>query len=189
MDSNNEAVTWIERQFKLSDLTPWPINPRQIDEVQAERLNKSLADFGQVETIAVGPDNEVYNGHQRLKVWMEQHGPDYQVDCRVSSRSLSEQERKRLTVLLHEGAVGSWDFDLLAKNFNVDNLLEWGFDEDDLSELDYTDPELSEKSEVIRQREMLRVLVSVPIDVAIDVKAKLDELAETPGIEIDYGAN
>jgi DNA modification methylase len=37
-----------------------------------------------------------------------------------------------LIILLHRGTVGEWDFDILANSFDVDNLLEWGFDEKEL---------------------------------------------------------
>ena len=125
-------ITWTNETRKLSELVPWPRNPRQIRTDQAKRLNESLADFSQVETIAIGPENEVYNGHQRLNVWAEEFGPDLVVDVRVASRALSEKERERLTVLLHKGAAGEWDFDTLANEFEVMDLLDWGFSEQDL---------------------------------------------------------
>ena len=122
-------ITWTNERRKLSELVPWPRNPRQIRQDQAKRLNESLDDFGQVDVIAIGPGGEVYNGHQRLNVWAAEHGPDFEVDVRVASRELSEKERERLTVLLHKGAAGEWDFDTLANEFELDELLEWGFSE------------------------------------------------------------
>ena len=88
-----KPLKWTNERRKLGDLVPWPRNPRQIKEAEAGRLLDSFNEFGQVETIAIGPDNEVYNGHQRLNVLMEQHGPDYEVDVRVSNRPLTEKER------------------------------------------------------------------------------------------------
>ena len=120
-------ITWTNERRKLSDLIPWPRNPRQIKGANAVLLNESLDDFGLVETIAIGPGNEVYNGHQRLNVWAAEHGPDFVVDVRVSSRELEEKERERLVVLLHKGAAGEWDFDTLANEFDLPELLEWGF--------------------------------------------------------------
>jgi DNA modification methylase len=84
-----------------------------------------------VETIAIGPGNEVYNGHQRLNVWASEFG-DIEVDVRVASRALSEKEREKLTVFLHKGAAGEWDFDKLANEFELDDLLEWGWTEKEL---------------------------------------------------------
>jgi hypothetical protein len=126
------GIVWTNEKRRLGDLIPWPRNPRQIKKAEAARLAESLDDFGQVDVFALGPDNQLYNGHQRLAVWSLEHGPDYEVDVRVSSRPLSEKERERLTVLLHRGAVGSWDFDLLANEFDADELIAWGFEAGEL---------------------------------------------------------
>ena len=124
-------ITWTNERRKLSDLVPWERNPREIHRQEAERLGDSLAEFGQIQTIAVGPDNEIYDGHQRKAVWalLPQFGPDFEVDVRVSSRALTEQERQKLVVYLHRGTVGQWDWDELANTFEVPDLLEWGFTE------------------------------------------------------------
>jgi DNA modification methylase len=122
-------ITWTTETRKLGELVPWPRNPRQIRKDQAKRLRESFEQFGQVETIAIGPGCEVYNGHQRLAVLMEQHGAGYEVEVRVSSRPLSEKEREKLTVFLHEGAAGEWNMDELA-NWDLGDLADWGFDLD-----------------------------------------------------------
>lgn len=129
-------IEWVNEKRKLSDLIPWGRNPRQIKAKQVERLQESLAEFGQVEPICIGPDNELYNGHQRLKSWRQRFG-DIEVDVRVSSRPLTEKEREKLTVFLHKGAAGEWDFDTLANNFDLDELVEWGFDEEELTGVDF----------------------------------------------------
>jgi hypothetical protein len=125
-------IEWTNERRKLKDLIPWKINPRQIREKQARRLAQSLEEFNQIETIAVGPNGELYNGHQRLNVWGKEYGGDLEVDVRVSSRPLTEQERKKLTIYLHKGAAGEWDFDLLANNFELDELEDWGFEPKEL---------------------------------------------------------
>ena len=125
-------MEWVNVVRKLSDLQPWERNPRQINETQAERLKESFEDFGQVETIAIGPGDEVYNGHQRLNVLMKQHGGDYEIECRQSDRALTEKEREKLTVFLHKGAAGEWDWDILANEFEMDDLLDWGFEKYEL---------------------------------------------------------
>lgn len=122
-----QGITWTNEKRKLSDLTPWERNPRQIQDAQAERLVDSVETFGQVETLAIGPDDELYNGHQRLGVLAEKYGPDYEVDVRVASRPLTEKEREKLTVYLHEGAAGQWDFDALL-DWDFDDLVSWGFE-------------------------------------------------------------
>jgi DNA modification methylase len=132
--SANGAIHWTNERRKLRDLVPWEHNPREINKAEAERLGESLLEFGQIQTIAVGPDNEVYDGHQRKLVWsvLPQFGPDYEVDVRVSSRKLTDRERQKLVVFLHRGAVGQWDWEELANSFELPDLLEWGFDEGEL---------------------------------------------------------
>ena len=127
-----EPITWTNERRKIRDLIPWPRNPRQIKGEQVRRLQESVEEFGQFETVAVGPGNEVYNGHQRLKSWGAKFGPDYEVEVRVSSRELTEKEREKLTILAHKGAAGEWDFDTLANEFELPELLEWGFKEYEL---------------------------------------------------------
>ena len=127
-----DKITWSNEKRKLSELVPWERNPRQITDKQAKRLEESFEQFGQVEIIAIGPENQIYNGHQRLKVLSQKYGADYEVDVRVASRALTEKEREKLTVYLHKGAAGDWDFDLLANEFELDDLLEWGFEKQEL---------------------------------------------------------
>jgi len=138
--SERNGVYWTNEKRKLSQLKPWPRNPRQIKSDQAKRLGESFDQFGQVETLAIGPDGEIYNGHQRLNVLMVEQGADYEVDVRVASRPLTEKEREKLTIYLHKGAAGEWDFDVLANEFELGDLLDWGFDKKEL-DLDLWLPE------------------------------------------------
>ena len=142
-----DKITWANEKRKLSELVPWERNPRQITDKQAKRLEESFEQFGQVEIIAIGPENQIYNGHQRLKVLSQKYGADYEVDVRVASRALTEKEREKLTVFLHKGAAGDWDFDVLANEFELDDLLDWGFEEKDF-ELNFA-PEAKEYDESI----------------------------------------
>jgi len=50
----------------------------------------------------------------------------------VASRALTEKEREKLTIFLHKGAAGDWDFDVLANEFELDDLLDWGFEPKEL---------------------------------------------------------
>jgi len=153
---DNGKLTWSNERRRLGDLKPWPRNPRQIKTDQAKRLAESLEQFDQVETIAVGPDNSIYNGHQRLNVWREKYGPDLEVDVRVASRPLTEKEREKLTIFLHKGASGEWNFDLLANEFEFNDLLAWGFDEKELLGLDFgmAEPAEDPGAEIDRAEEL-----------------------------------
>ena len=181
-------ISWHNERRRLGDLTPQPDNPRQIHKEQSERLVTSLEDFDQVETIAISPDGEVYNGHQRLAVWQQKYGPDYEIDVRVASRALTHEEWARLTVLLHRGTTGEWDFDGLAnwEGIDIADLVDWGFDAD---ELGWAGEELTEQYESLQPMAMFRVLVSVPIDEMLTLRDLCESVEEIPGVEIVYGSN
>jgi DNA modification methylase len=127
-------ITWTNERRKLGDLIPWEQNPRGISDAEAERLGDSLVEFGQIQTIAIGPGDEILDGHQRKAVWslLPQFGPGLKVDVRVASRTLTDKERQKLVVFLHRGTMGDWDWDELASSFEVPELLEWGFEESEL---------------------------------------------------------
>ena len=130
-----DKLTWTDGRRKLSELIPWDQNPRLIRTKEAERLVKSLEDFGQIHPIAIDPDNEILDGHQRQACWStaEKYGPDHEVDVRIASRKLTKKERQKLVVYLHRGTVGEWDWDELANSFEMSDLLDWGFDEKELA--------------------------------------------------------
>lgn len=121
-------ITWKPVRVRLRDLTPWERNPRQMTRKAAERLLRGWQELGQVQTIAIGPGGEVYDGHQRLSALLAAYGEDYEVWALQSSRPLTEAERERLVLLLHAGAVGRWDWDALA-NWEPEVLLGGGLGE------------------------------------------------------------
>lgn len=125
------SLTWTNVTATLGSLKPWAHNPRYSTKVQAKRLLASWKELGQFQTIAIGPDGEVYDGHQRLSALLTVHGPDYTIDARQSNRALSDEERQKLVIIAHVGAVGSWDWDKLS-GWDAPQLGEWGMDADAL---------------------------------------------------------
>lgn len=143
-------LTWTSEKRRLSDLTPWEHNPRQLTEKQAKHLTESIRRFGQVIPLSISPDGEIYDGHQRQYVMrlMNELGEDAEVDVRVASRQLSTDERRELVIRLHENT-GEWNFDGLANLYDLDELRDWGFDENKL--LQITAPDFPEYDESIAE--------------------------------------
>ena len=123
-------LEWHNDTRRLSALVPWDVNPRQLTEKQAVHLQASLAKFGLAQPFLISPDNDIYDGHQRKALLniMQEYGMDAEIDVRVSSRMLTDDERRELVIRLHENT-GEWDFDGLANLYDVEELGEWGFPE------------------------------------------------------------
>jgi len=106
-------------------------NPRQLTKDQYKSLRDSMERFGLVDPVIINkhPDREniVIGGHQRLRIAKDM-GID-KVPCVELSLDLNQE--KELNVRLNRN-VGEWDYDALANYFDVGELTEWGFTEDDL---------------------------------------------------------
>lgn len=119
-----EKPIWTNTTKHLLDLVPWERNPRVIDADEAKRLQESFNKFGQTELILIGPNNELYNGHQRLQTWLKAFG-NIVVEVRQSNRELTEQEREEYTILAHVGATGHLNWDALS-SWPAGAWMQWG---------------------------------------------------------------
>lgn len=115
---------------KITELKPAEYNPRQIDKSAFEQLKKSLESFECVEPIVIntheGRENIVVGGHQRLRAMK---ALKYKVVPCVEVNLPIEKE-KELNIRLNKNT-GDFDFDMLANNFDLEDLIDWGFDADD----------------------------------------------------------
>jgi DNA modification methylase len=128
----SEPIKWTNVTLKLSDLKKWENNPAEISKDAAGRLVECFNEFGQIETLAVDPENRLVDGHQRLDTWLAKYG-DIEVDCRKASRLLTEKERQKIAVMLRSGAVGRYNWDVVS-GWNADDLQGWGMDSATLKE-------------------------------------------------------
>ena len=126
-------LTWRNEQRKLSDLVPWEHNPKRMTKKQADGLRASIERFGFAVPFLVSPDGDIYDGHQRQTLMgaIKDYGPNATVDVRVSSRPLTDDERRELVVRLKQNQAG-WDFDMLGNLYEKEELIEWGFEDAEL---------------------------------------------------------
>ena len=111
----------------IKDLKPATYNPRQISTKQYNDLKASVKKFGLVDPIIVNKDMTVIGGHQRLKICKElKH---IEIDCVVLD--LSKEEERELNIRLNKNS-GEFDMDILANEFDIDELVDWGFKHIDL---------------------------------------------------------
>ena len=116
----------IER-IKTNKLKPATYNPRQISTKQYNDLKKSIERFGLVDPIIVNKDNTVIGGHQRLKI-IKSLG-EKTIGCIVLN--LNKEQERELNIRLNKNS-GEFDFDILSSEFDIDELVDWGFKHIDL---------------------------------------------------------
>ena len=118
-------------EYNIHELKPASYNPRTLSEKQFVELKESMEKFGTMEPaiINVHPGREgiIISGHQRLKI-AESLGLDVYPCVEVD---LPENEEKELNIRMNKNT-GSWDFDVLANQFDMGDLMEWGFEEEEL---------------------------------------------------------
>jgi DNA modification methylase len=130
---NNTQLTWHTESRKVDSLLPHKKSPRKISKEQAERLKKSLENYGLVEIAAIDLDGTILAGHQRMKALQLMGQGDTMVDVRVPNRKLTDEEAERY--MIGSNAIhGDWDFDLL-KGFEMDLLIDLGFDQKELDDI------------------------------------------------------
>jgi len=134
-----EKITWTNEKRKVSELESAPYNPRKRTDKQTADLKRSLERFSLADPIVINKNGRVIGGHFRLKVLKEKGTAE--VDVRVPSRELSEQEEKELNIRLNKNQ-GEWDDDLL-RAFDQSLLLDAGFESSDLDRI--FDPDYKKK--------------------------------------------
>ena len=112
--------------IEINSLNPAEYNPRQISNKQYEDLKASMEKFGCVDPIIINinPDrqNVVVGGHQRLRILRELGAEKVP----TVSVNLSEEDERELNVRLNKSG-GTFDMDILANEFDIVDLKEWGF--------------------------------------------------------------
>jgi len=117
--------------YNANDLVMAEYNPRQLTKDQYTQLKDSINRFGLVDPLIVNKNKDRKNilvgGHQRLRIAKEiglESIPCVEID-------LSYDQEKELNIRLNKN-VGEWDYDALANYFDVGELTEWGFSNDEL---------------------------------------------------------
>lgn len=124
-------MKWNLKKLKVSQLIEWDKNPRQLTEKGLSDLRKSIERFGIAEPIICNTDYVICGGHGRLKILQQLNIKE--VDCYLPEKKLTTKQFEELNIRLNKNIAGEFDFDLLANNFELPDLLEYGFNERELS--------------------------------------------------------
>jgi len=111
----------------IRQIRPNPENPRVIKDNKFQKLVKSITELPQMlelRPIVVNKDMIVLGGNMRLKA-CEAAGLT-EVPVVFADNLTPEQERE--FIIKDNSSFGEWDWDLLANEWDVEQLQDWGMD-------------------------------------------------------------
>lgn len=117
-------------------------NPRVIKGYKFEKLVKSIKDFPkmmELRPIIVNEQNIILGGNMRYKAAVEAGLTEVFI---VKAKDLTEKQQEEF-IIKDNSSFGEWDWDILANEWEIKELSEWGldlpkiyFDEDKEPEID-----------------------------------------------------
>jgi len=147
-------LSWHTEKCVVNDLLPYSKNPRSISDKQMSDLKKSLIKFNLVELPAIDTDRKVIAGHQRIRALQILGRGDEEIEVRIPNRKLTQKEYDQY-LITSNAVTGDWDFEKL-RSFDLDMLLDIGFDQTELS--NFWDKELEVKEEEFdEQKELSKI--------------------------------
>lgn len=132
---SEQKIKWSLERRAIKSLVPYEHNPRIIKGKKFEDLKKSIDKFGMAEPIIINTDSVIIGGHARFYA-LQSENVEW-VDCYVPDRTLDEKEVKELNIRLNKNVAGEWDFEILANEFGMEDLKEWGFDDHEFGQFDF----------------------------------------------------
>lgn len=139
-------ISWKTERRKINDLVPHEKNPRKLSKEEKSHLEKSIKKFNLVEIPVINKNNTILAGHQRLKVMQLLNRGEEEIDVRVPEQMLSEEDAREYLIRSNRNH-GEWDWDILQQNFQVEGLVDWGFDMKEIN-LNFYIPDKEESQDV-----------------------------------------
>ena len=112
---------------KINKVKPNETNPRLIKDSKFNKLVESVREFPEMlklRPIVVNSDMVVLGGNMRLKACKEAGLKDVWI---LKADNLTEEQQKEFIVKDNVG-FGEWDWDILANDWDVKELEDWGLD-------------------------------------------------------------
>jgi len=120
------------KTVKLSEIKSNPNNPRSIKDDKFFKLVKSIQGFPkmlEIRPIVVNADMIVLGGNMRLKACKEAGLKEVPV---IFADDLTEEQQREFIIKDNVG-FGEWDWDMIANEWELEQLDEWGLDVPDFA--------------------------------------------------------
>jgi hypothetical protein len=115
------------KKVKISEIKKNPENPRFIKNDKFKKLVKSVKDFPkmlELRPIVVNPEMVILGGNMRYEACKEAGLEEVWIKI---ADELTQEEEKEF-IIKDNSSFGEWDWDVLANEWEKEQLLEWGLD-------------------------------------------------------------
>jgi hypothetical protein len=115
------------KTVKINEIKPNPNNPRLIKDDKFRKLVKSIQEFPEmldIRPIVVNKDNIILGGNMRYKACKEAGLKE--IPIIIADKLTEEQQREFL--IKDNTSGGEWDWDMIANEWDTDQLEQWGLD-------------------------------------------------------------
>ncbi len=115
------------KKVNISQIKENKNNPRVIKGYKFEKLVKSIKDFPemmQLRPIIVNDKNIILGGNMRYKASVEAGLKEIYI---VEAKDLTQKQQEEF-IIKDNSSFGEWDWDILANEWNVQDLSDWGLD-------------------------------------------------------------
>lgn len=127
---DNGRIKWSLQIVDINKLKPYEKNPRIITEEALLELENSFNEIGMCQPLVVSDDFSIISGNARY-LQLKKEGCDT-VQVMIPDRKLTEKQEKAVVIRMNKTIVGKWDFDSLANNYEIIDLMDWGFTTEEL---------------------------------------------------------
>jgi hypothetical protein len=174
-------------KIKISDIKPNPSNPRVIKNDKFKKLVQSIKDFPQMlelRPIVINSDNIVLGGNMRLRACKEAGLKEVPV---MRADTLTPEQQAEF-IIKDNSSFGEWDWDVLANEWNIKDLSEWGIDIpgsyfDSDKEPEFDKDELDKALDTYINSKVKQITLYFDNDKYEDVLLKLEEIAKKQSLE------
>ncbi len=178
-------MKWKIKNVKVSDIKENPKNPRKLTEKGLKDLETSIKKFGNAEPPVLNKDLTLIGGHGRKKILERLNIKE--VECYVSDKQLTPKQADELGIRLNKNIAGIFDFDILGNEYEVDELLEWGFEDWEL--LGAEDRQVKITTEEIRPYNKTHIMISFdPIHIN-KLSEIIKQIEKLEGVEVEQSSN
>ena len=115
------------KKVKIEEIKPNPNNPRIIKDEKFKKLVKSIQELPEmldIRPIVVNDDMVVLGGNMRLKACKAAGIKEVAI---IKASELTEEKQREFIIKDNIG-YGEWDWDMIANDWDAEELNEWGLD-------------------------------------------------------------